>query len=203
MLACILQTAYSQWNDIQELSYTPENICENDTVIIICSYHFPYTPCVRDSINIVPLNDSSVLIDVYYRLGDGAGICPAMDSISLGSLSKGRYSIIFRISRINRYHAESDTIFLTVTGDPATLKKRLIKPFKIYPNPSQKQITLKGLPDEAYISIRSIHDREVLLMQFLEERQIIDISGLNPGFYIITLYDKYNHPVLSDKLIIQ
>ncbi|MBN2274664.1 MAG: T9SS type A sorting domain-containing protein [Bacteroidales bacterium] len=202
ILSFILQTGYSQWNDIQELGYIPENITENDTIIIIGNYLFLTSPCNRDSLNIIPLNDTSFVINVYYSLGDGDALCPAIDSISIGRLSEGWYSIIFRLSATNPDHSESDTLFLTVDGTEV-IDTRILNPLKIFPNPSRNQITLNGILEEAYVSIKNMFGQEVLYIKVKSERQIIDVSKLNRGIYIITLYDKAYSPIFSDKIMLQ
>lgn len=202
IISFIWQTGYSQNNNIQELGYSPEYITENDTIIIISTYLFLSSPCDRDSINITTINDTSVLINVYYRLGDGDGICPAMDSINLGKLSKGKHSIIFRLSTTNPDHSESDTIVLTINVN-TNLKDKILKTLIIFPNPIKNQIILNGIREEAYISIRNIYGREVLYLRVKGERQIIDIPELNPGVYIISINDKTNNPTFSDKIIVQ
>ena len=202
IISFIWQTGYCQKNNIQELGYFPENITENDTIIIFYSYTFPYQPCIRDSFKITTVNDTSTLIDAYYSVGDGTSPCYGLDSISLGRLLKGWYSIIFRLSCTNRNYSESDTIILTVNV-ATILTDKILKPLRLFPNPSRNQIILNGILEEAYISIRSIYGREVLYMRVKGERQIIDISGLNPGVYIITINDKAYNPILSDKIIVQ
>ena len=189
---------YGQFHFITDLGYTPQNITENDTIIIHYSYTFSSYPCTRDSIRISSPNDTCIILDAYYTVGDQDTPCNGMDSISPGLIFN-----LFGFIYINLEDSDSDTLFLTVKGTGTDLNNRTINQIGLFPNPAGNKLFFKGIQDASYLSIRNLLGGEVLFYKKVSGEQAVDISGLMPGLYVVTVYDRTLRMIFNDKLVIQ
>ena len=196
----------TQFPYITDLSYSPQNVRDNDTVIIHYSYTFGMSPCTRDSISISPLNDTCLVLDVYYAIGDAASPCNGTDLVTLGMLSADKYSLIFNLYGFNSTFLEasdSDTLYLTVKGTGTVLNTGTINVPGIYPNPADGKIYFKGIQHAYYISISNFLGQQVLFRDMINGEQPLDVSDLKPGLYIVLIYNRTHQLIYNDKLCIR
>lgn len=68
-------------------------------------------------------------------------------------------------------------------GDPLPLL------FRLYPNPAQEQVRLElnGSPGKVDIMLFDMHGRRVGALQTFSEKPLLDLSGLSPGMYMISV----------------
>jgi hypothetical protein len=72
---------------------------------------------------------------------------------------------------------------LVLANDELQLK--LMEKIEIFPNPASETINIKGLPGPSDIRIYNLQGQ--LLKSFQQVENKIDLSGLNPGIYILQL----------------
>ncbi|MFW5759182.1 MAG: choice-of-anchor D domain-containing protein, partial [Bacteroidota bacterium] len=98
----------------------------------------------------------------------------------------------------------SGSVFLDLVGfsqgDTNIEEFLFSEPFKMYPNPASKKVTIISAPN-VNISISDISGKELLAKKTDSELTHLDISSLNKGVYFVTLSDGQNRNV--KKLILQ
>ncbi|MDF1572750.1 MAG: T9SS type A sorting domain-containing protein, partial [Bacteroidales bacterium] len=76
-----------------------------------------------------------------------------------------------------------------VFGSPGGTSGPLPMHFGLYPNPAQEQvrIELDGTPGEPGVRLFDMHGRSVDALQTFSDKPVLDLSGLSPGMYIISV----------------
>lgn len=143
---------------------------------------------------VYPLNTSAV----SWSWGDGsssAGLYPSHTYSAAGmynvcmsvTVSCGSFTTICLNSNINK-GTGSQIVSLTVvnpSGPTGIAENKKSTSLFIYPNPAKDQLTLEGLNAAAQITITDLLGKTIFLEIQKENKSVIDVSGLNPGIYII------------------
>lgn len=90
------------------------------------------------------------------------------------------------------------------TKVPSTMDANEIKNqlnFKMYPNPSQNNITVEIGMEDTQLVLMDLSGKITYQTSLLAETQTISISALQPGMYIYSILSKDGTVLASDKLI--
>jgi len=197
-----LPTTLLEAQEISSLEIIPENITNNDEVLLIVTTSFPFLECNLDSVHIF-YACGAFAFDGFYNTGFETGDCERTDTISLGMLPNGPYMISYRMYYLGWSQVDQVDTFITVgvTGiDHLTYND---DPFRIWPNPSHGALNFK-VDDQSIdkISIRNLTGSFSKLIEISDHSaNTINTISLLPGMYICTALRK-DHPVSIKKLIV-
>ncbi|MDT8412418.1 MAG: T9SS type A sorting domain-containing protein [Vicingaceae bacterium] len=86
----------------------------------------------------------------------------------------------------------------TTVGISNSLKEAQVV---MYPNPVEKTLNIKGLPNNSSIRIVDLFGKTVLYLKSLEDSyKTLDLSGLSNGIYLLQL--EHNGAVITKKLVV-
>lgn len=175
-------------------------IAQGDFVQIL-----PANPTINDDVKIITYkcnydvtsykldNNNSILLTVYTNSLIKAPCKPVYDTITIGKLSKGNWTLNYFY--LDRANVLGDSIIYTksisfTVSLLSSLQEDLVDTkWKIYPNPTDEFITIENNlgGDDNFISIIDMQGK-LLLKKYLHGRYgRIDISNFKEGSYFIRL----------------
>ncbi len=138
------------------------------------------------------INGQTINIKSCYWNGFATSPLLIYDTIQIGSLPNGVYSVVFTAfsSPTNQNCLKNDSNTVTSTFNVGEITSILnnIKPdrIKIFPNPSKDKLFVEGLDHTTEVII--LNDiGDVVSKLFLDEDSTINISNLRQGIYILKL----------------
>ncbi len=161
-------------------------IHENGETKVVCYTTFTSGDC--DLADYTIHNENNIItLSVNFTVGAATYICHSVDTISLGTLTPGDYDL-----EGNLTIGSSEVIVhqKTVSFTVGELNVGLIDAatFNIYPNPTQKFLSIESEKHFKQVEIISIFGQIVLNAEMVE--QTIDVSDLEEGFYFVRLTDE-------------
>ena len=167
---------YDDWGQTIEETSTGTALCTDcvDIYVDVAANQISYTFNRTDIISDTEMDgETSVEIGLVANLGHNIGWDDAITHSS-GSASSASF-----------------TITLADGGDDASISAgNEIENIQIYPNPSTEKIrfTLTDQSDE--VVIMDLLGNEIVRLNAIEGLNIIDVSGLPAGFYILSIYNE-------------
>ena len=156
------------------------------------------SPCYLDS-SLVDLVNDTIHVKLFYAMGSMSSICERVDTLNLGVLNVGSYTI-----QTEKYHVQINdtllynTIYLSVNIGHLSIEDVFSSnSINLYPNPTNKSLNIKfnEMDDLQTIKIHDVTGRLVLKRDLdnVNEKHIeLDISSLVNGVYICTLSGNKN-----------
>jgi len=202
LISLLAQISFGQLYNISELTCPLNHPTEKDTIVIKYTYHFPSSNCIKDSSKINYLDDTCIQVIAYYSVGDADSPCSDNDSIILGKLNPGTYSIILNLYSTGNFYADSDTI--TVIVSKTTNLNEIIRKesFRIYSNPARDQLIMSGLKRGLTVQIFNVDGQKIMAVETTGNEQTIDLSNTKDGVYLIQVNND-KEIIFSDKMMVK
>jgi len=167
-------------DDLELVILSPEFVSEPDTTIEVgenYNYSVNCTDYDGDSFEITgeEIPDWLSLTDN----GDGTGVLSGTPS------NNGEYNVRLKATDGTYYSEQEFTI--TVTGESMGLEDNTEKGIKVYPNPTQGNITVDIKPDmncDSYF-IHDVTGKTIRKGKVQKDKLYLDLSGLQSGIYYI------------------
>ncbi len=144
------------------------------------------------------INNSINSNSYFWDFGDGSN--SNLENPTHIYSNEGTFSVKLFSSKCNR----TDTISKNITIAPRSISNTNLKKLSISPNPCTNYIQLNIDSEEINYSIYSIFGQKVLegaIYKTKNEKQIIDLSMLPQGIYLIKIVDLINDFNLNEKII--
>ncbi len=187
---------------IFEMRTAKESYDTTETVFLAYQYGFPYHPCARDSVTSTFMNDSTLSIDAYYSLGDTITPCTGYDSVEIGKLAAGNYTLYFNMHSTGQVFDDKDTLRFIVDLGTAVVDNILLQNIKIYPNPVEERLNISGFERIVRFELINISGQRILLKEAKDNPITIYAGTLPKGMYVIKLLLE-NDVLFVKKIIIQ
>jgi len=185
------------------ISISPAGATINDSVTVRSYIKIPNNCTGKDSAR-VKIDGSVIKITTYHTehfpQADLTSSCT--DSVSLGKLSQGVYTLIFDsdyLDKVNSIHySVVDTISLRITGETAVINGR--NPvLKVYPVPATHLLTVDNLEANSRYTIYDLKGQ--LLCTGTNISEGINVSHLRSGEYILRITEDMK-PVMNRKIVV-
>lgn len=160
-------------------------ISENGETKVVCYATFTSGSC--DLVDYTISTENNVItLNLNYTVGAATYICHSEDTISIGFLSPGDYTLdanmMIGSPEIIVHHKSAEfTVGELSIDNPNTTV------FNVYPNPVQNTISIETNSVVQQLEIISIFGQNVRTIGMLETT--IDVSDLEEGIYLIRLTD--------------
>ena len=171
----------------------------------------PENPVVGDEINLIYKNvlygynlelldttinifSDQIEVKFVYRPGPGGWYSYSIDTIPLGSLPYGTYSVESYVKNIydsTTYEKKDDFEFTFSVGTLAVTDYTTNDNVAIFPNPFNSEIKINTTLNIETIEVYSIDGRKIELEQnYVNTSRPINLSNLKDGIYLILVTDK-------------
>jgi len=201
LISLLAQISFGQTN-IVELTCPQNKPTEKDTVVIKYTYLFPTQPCIKDSFATNFSCDTCIKVDVYYNVGDATSPCTDNDSVVIGKLNPGAYSIILNLYSIANPYADSDTITVIVNKTTNLNENIRKESFRIYLNPARNELIISGLKSGLTVQIFNVDGQKIMAVETTGNEQAIDLSNIKDGVYLIRVNND-KKIIFSDKMMVK
>jgi len=210
---CSLNYDDISFPDCDKLVIAPSSPSDKDEVKVVSrlcyqvSYNHPDYPVISDSI--LTAFDNSFVVEQYYDYYDRNNadsvktVHPSFDTLVLGNLSAGDYSVELIVHTIHKGDGYADTTFydkyqylsftVSQTNDVVPVRTGG-SPFRIYPVPAKDHIIIEMQDAGSLVSsvdFYNILGEKVQTGAFRDKsrdnRYEINISSLNKGIYMIRI----------------
>jgi hypothetical protein len=187
-------------NQISDVHIIPAQPNTTDDIKIAWKATFTSSDC---SLNIANVNieDNHVNLMLNYTIGLASAICYSYDTISIGTLAAGDYTLSHALS-INDLDMIilSDTVNFSVTQGNVGLTNINAgdKGYEIYPNPTQHQITINAITPNFNIKSIALYNLMGQLMGYYaiqNKTYHLDLSGFSSQQYLMVITDDNNNHV--------
>ena len=187
----------------ESLSIRPAGATNNDSVTVRSYIRIPNNCTPKDSAR-VKVDGSVIKITTYHTehvpQADLTSSCA--DSISLGKLSQGDYTLIFDsdyLDKVNSIHySVVDTISIRITGE-TTVTDDLSPVLGVYPVPASHLLTVDNIDAGNRYSIYDL--RGQLRCTGTNISEGINVASLGPGEYILRITEDMK-PIMNRKIIV-
>ncbi|MBA2613367.1 MAG: T9SS type A sorting domain-containing protein [Bacteroidetes bacterium] len=184
--------AQNAQNGISNLTITPSNPNSTSQVKAIANCVFGGMNCIFKG-STVAINNDTITVVAKHQVGFFMALCYATDTITIGQLSLGNYTLIFHLKEFN-YNGtyDIDTLNFTVSA-PTDLSShiRTNHVSNIYPNPINDILNVD-------IDILSSNNSKLQILnnlgQIVREEKIkdaksqINLSQLQRGIYTLKVF---------------
>ena len=176
------------------LKIIPSNPSPNDNISLVSFTNLGLSPAFLDSSEVSNQNNQ-IDVDLYYWVGNFMADFVRVDTIVLGYLNAGSYSLgayaYSYMTGVPDYNSDTAYISFLVSRDDVGLKdENNFKNLKIYPNPATNQLifSLKDNSNSIQLEIIDITGKKVKAKNYSnlgngEFKNSIDISDLKRGLY--------------------
>lgn len=194
------QSMYAQqhYAHIDSIYIIPNNPKSYDEVKVVCLSRSATYPLWLDTFSLnIQLEEISLI--AYYYKGPAQMPSGSIDTINIGKLNAGDYSLNFKVEAkyyIDTSHTyDMDTLNFTVSESNVLVNKsgKLIA-FSLYPNPASDNLTIEfnlKVQKQLIIEINDLAGRQVLSKEYfavVNANSIsIDTKHLTPGTYILNI----------------
>lgn len=191
LLICFAVT-YGQ-GTITNIEVLPANPTSSDSVFLVGHFSFTSGSCDKQWFT-ASVSGSDIIASAHYCVGALTVICNASDTINLGTLAPGNYTVDLTLSSgaapapcsPGIVPDDNDTMSFEVSAITA-IEERVIT-FNVSPNPGNDIIRIsaermKTFQNES-VSIYSYHG-QLVYQTTVSETLEIDVSNLDPGMYLI------------------
>lgn len=189
---------------INSMSIIPSPPTTNDPVFLIVNASFSSGPCDQ-IVQYVTVIGNSIGIQAGHSLGPLAYICTSIDTIPLGQLSVGTYSLIHTINASGA--TATDSLSFTVTI-PTGMGDLNANSFTIYPNPATNFIKILACKEQIIDNVNIINLNGQLIPTNYQisgisgkNEILLDIEHIKNGIYYLQI--DTNKKLLFKKLVIQ
>lgn len=193
--------SFAQYFGFNDLYYSPVSPIETDTIGVVCdSYHGSGT-CFLVNSN-VNQNGFTITIDALHIPGPWTAICETIDTIMIGPLDPGSYTIIYNLidSMSNGSHMKIDTLYLNIISNNINQGIEEEKEV-VFQNPVENKLNLNvRSKDLKAANLYDFRGKVVLCISDDNLYDSIDVSHLVNGMYIMELI--FNDRKIFEKLII-
>ncbi len=182
---------------INNLGILPLNPSQTDIVKLNFDVSFPSELCILDSSN-VTINNFQISVFTRYTTGSSPILCHSIDTIIVGDLIEGDYSLAFTAIRTyNLVDTEcycTDTLYFTVSKVNFIQKPLSEHFFTIYPNPGNSETRVEiELSGKNNIKIEISDLRGVIMLSqdfsnIISKDIYLQTDKLPEGLYFINVY---------------
>lgn len=188
------------------LKIIPANPSPNDNVRIICYTNLSTSPAYLDSSKVSNQNNQ-IDLDLYYLIGNFMANSIRVDTIDLGFLNSGNYSLgAYAYSYLTEHpNFNSDTAYINfkVARDNVGIQEEInFQNLKLYPNPTSNLLsfTLKDNSKAINLEILDVTGKIRKAAQFSNQnsgefKNSIDIYELKNGIYFCRFSNGKNEVV--------
>jgi len=193
-LLITLQMIYSQ--GITSLSIQPQNPTTIDQVKLVADVWIHTGPCTLDSSNVTKTG-SNFTVNGYYNSGMLTVICPRIDTITLGIIESGTFTLKYFLHHTS-YNVPKDSMNITFIVSPMVGidGKMSLEILSIFPNPVDDEINiiLDENPANRNIQIDMYSFSGKLVGRYIpketESNLLISTSTLPVGLYFLNIYNE-------------
>ncbi|NNC86394.1 MAG: T9SS type A sorting domain-containing protein [Bacteroidia bacterium] len=197
-------STYAQTAFIQNIVVIPSQPTINDSIYAIITTSFSSGPCNQVT-QYVTILGNSINVQSGHNLGPLTYICTSIDTVAIGFLSAGLYTLN---ANINASGAMASDSIQFVVINPTSVYDLHFNQVKLYPNPANECIKIESNSKNPIkqISIFDFSGREVLntdvtLVSTEKEEILIDIADISNGIYYLQL--SFKNEKIFKNLIIQ
>ena len=205
---------YAQLNSVVII---PANPTETDIVSVIASTTDGSGDCDLESTAISNPTSSQMNVEVCHEKGPLAYICSSIDTIELGVLPAGTYTVTYSIRRENLITPvgcsgenildTKDIVFTVSTTSGIALNDIIKNSVKLYPNPASTNISIeyelyKTTPTAEFV-IYNMAGQAVKTIPIINRKGLVkeDISSLQRGSYFYRI-EAPEYTTITHKLTI-
>lgn len=183
----------------------PANPTVNDSVYLYCSGTTILFPVWRFN-DLTSISEDTIFTSICYRLGQNHFGITVYDTISLGKLSAGYYTVILQrnstsgVSDSNciqsnwfDYVSFGFWVSDTTTGVGKTDDKFTVS---LHPIPASTIVTLSCAPPQSVASITNLHGQSVMQLTVNDKQQTINVAHLPAGMYFCIVESAKERKVL-------
>lgn len=190
---------FSQTDSLTTQPLFPNNTEETQ---LICHMNLSSSPCYLDS-SYVELKNDTIHLKLFYVMGAAVAICERVDTLNLGVLDLGSYTI--KAEKYYLHISDSivyNTIYLDVNVGYLSIDDIASNSLNLYPNPTNDYVNVSFLDESYNLVIYDILGRE---MKRIDKNEIINnnlkinISNYPKGMYLF-VFEQNDKKVLK-KLI--
>lgn len=190
IISCLGLNAQNAQNGISNLTINPTNPNATSQVKAIANCMFGGMNCAFKG-STVTINNDTITVIAKHQVGLFMAICYTTDTIAIGQLPLGNYTLIFHLKEFN-YNAtyDIDTLNFTVTaptGLPSNIKTKDV--FNVFPNPVKDKLSIEF--KEANLLYRLTITNllgEIVYSTFSKNlKEEIDLEYLRSGIYVLTV----------------
>ncbi|MBT8194829.1 MAG: T9SS type A sorting domain-containing protein [Bacteroidia bacterium] len=193
------QTAF-----IQSIVIVPSQPTINDQISAIVTSSFSSGACSQIT-QYVTILGNQINVQAGHLLGPLAYICTSIDTVDLGMLSAGNYTLNYNINASGATATDS-VQFMVI--NPTNVLELNTNHIKLYPNPANDYLIIQSNTSEQiqHLSIFSLSGKKILkqdvnLYSTEKEEILVDIADISNGIYYLQL--TFKDKILFKNLVIQ
>ncbi|MFC2100466.1 T9SS type A sorting domain-containing protein [Bacteroidota bacterium] len=183
---------------ITSVSINPQNPTTLDNIILNVDAWIQSGPCWMDSSNVNKVGQN-FYVHGYYNSGMLTVICYCSDSITLGYIESGTFTLKYYLHHAN-YNVPKDSMNITFMVSPmVTVEEKMPSEIiTVFPNPADDliQIAFNKSSGNNEFQIDMLSSSGLLVDRYFvnvkQENFQIHTSALPAGLYFLKISDKYN-----------
>lgn len=129
---------------IDSIVVIPSNPNTSDTIKVIVYSNSPYSYCDLDSFQYYN-NNNEIFVTIFTHLGDLSSPCYSVDTLTLGTMNSGTYTLFLDLS-LSSIVYDSDSVIFTVQLSNG-IKALERKSQNYFPNPVNDWLTIPLIPN--------------------------------------------------------
>lgn len=186
----LCQNTFAQLPSIDSLKLIPQNPTATDEIKVICYATFASGSCNMSN-HLISVQGNQITLNINYSPGAATYICHAVDTVSLGNLSAGDYSLDTYLT-IDPMDAIKDYVILNFTVGNALGIGDNSSSFQVsvQPNPFSNELYIETTARIEKAEVNAISGQKIRKEIPLGYSQKIDLSDLKDGVYLLTLTDQ-------------
>lgn len=202
LLSIFTQFTFGQFESVEVI---PENPTSNDIITVEYSAILSYSSCslVDSSINV---QGNVIVATLKYAMGAAAASCSRKDTLLIGYLNKGNYTLITNTTDTREYPYDPDTTYFTVgsVGVDEVMKKQTVE---ISPNPATDLINIEfelNNPENISLTVYDLQGKIIATPTIGEKAQgkhkvTISTTHLPKGIYLVQM--NVGNEVITKKIV--
>jgi hypothetical protein len=174
---------------IMNLSINPINPTPTTQIKAVAYSFFSSSGCIFKNSTVTVSNDT-IRVVANHQVGPFMSLCYITDTISIGQLAPGFYTLIFTTKDFLTFLTyDTDTINFNVSLSTGFKLISKTDDFKISPNPFTNELTINTTTNELKkLVITNTLGQTIYTAEFNQSNYTIDLPQIPSGAYVAILY---------------
>lgn len=190
VIALLISSFYfvhAQSGYIDSLYILPQNPINNTPVSVVCESYFTSGDCAMVSSK-VDFNDKTIDVEAIHIVGPLTYICHSIDTIEIGTLQPGDYTLIYHLQDSlwgGGVNETIDTLYFSV--QPTSIQEYGdLTFFNIFPNPVSEILTINLLHNQpGFYIIYDSFGKQIQANQISDINTQVNLSHVAKGVFYV------------------